>query len=119
MRIRKLVQAIFHSQGMLREYFTDLCPYMREAVRKFKLEGIWDKVYADVVMGDYELDRLALFLNQVYDEDKQLFASFLGCITNQLLGRFHEPKEGPSWFFQELKDLGSAWNGNRINPIPA
>lgn len=55
MRIRKLVQAVFRSQGMMRKYFTDLFPYMREAVRKFNLEGIWDKVYADVVTGDYSL----------------------------------------------------------------
>ena len=51
---------------------------MREAVRNFKLEGIWDKVYADVVTGDFEIDRLALFLNRLYDEDKEFFASFLG-----------------------------------------
>jgi hypothetical protein len=48
---------------MMREYFTGLFSYMREAVRKFDLKGIWDKVYADVVTGDYELDRLSLFLN--------------------------------------------------------
>lgn len=118
-RIRKLVQAIFRSQGMLREYFTDLFPYMREALRKFNLEGIWDKVYADVVMGDYELDRLSLFLNRLYNEDKELFASFLGHVTKELLQRFHEPKENLSWFFQELKELGFGWDGKKLAPTPA
>lgn len=118
-RIRKLVQAIFRSQGMLREYFTDLFPYMREAVRKFNLEGIWEKVYADVVMGDYELDRLSLFLNRLYNEDKELFASFLGHVIKELLQRFHEPKENLSWFFQELKELGFVWDGKKLAPTPA
>ena len=112
--IRRLVQAIFRSQGMLREYFTDLFPYMREAVRKFNLEPVWDKVYADVVTGDYELDRLCLFLNRLYMEDKTLFASFLGYVTKEVLDRFHEPRENLNWFFQELKDLGFEWNGRTL-----
>lgn len=117
MRIRKLVQAIFRSQGMLREFFTDLFPYMRETVRNFRLEGIWDKVYADVVTGDYELDRLSLFLNRLYTEDKELFASFLGYVTKQFLERFHEPEENLSWFFQELGDLGFSWDGKKLVPM--
>jgi hypothetical protein len=104
---------------MLREYFTDLFPYMREAVCNFNLEGIWDKVYADVVTGDYELDRLSLFLNRLYNDDKELFASFLGYVTKQLVEKFHEPKENLSWFFQELGDLGFSWNGKALVPIPA
>jgi len=107
---------IFRSQGMLREYFTDLFPYMRETVRKFNLEGVWDKVYADVVTGDYELDRLCLFLNRLYVEDRSLFASFLGYVTKEVLDRFHEPKENLNWFFRELKDLGFEWNGKTIVP---
>ena len=99
---------------MLREYFTDLFPYMREAVRKFNLEVVWDKVYADVVTGDYELDRLCLFLNRLYVEDKILFASFLGYIIKEVLDRFHEPKENLNWFFQELKDIGFEWNGKTL-----
>jgi len=83
--IRRLVQAIFRSQGMLREYFTDLFPYMRETVRKFNLEAVWDRVYADVVTGDYELDRLCLFLNALYAEDRTLFASFLSYVTKCLI----------------------------------
>jgi hypothetical protein len=108
------VQAIFRTQGMLREYFTDLFPYMREAVRKFNVEGIWDKVYADVVTGDYEQDRLSLFLNRLYVEDKDLFASFLGYVTKEVLDRFHEPQENLNWFFQELKHIGFKWNGKTI-----
>jgi hypothetical protein len=104
---------------MLREYFTDFFPYMREALRKFNLEGIWDKVYADVVTGDYELDRLSLFLNRLYNEDKELFASFLGHVTKELLQRFHEPKENLLWFFQELKELGFGWDGKKLAPTPA
>lgn len=115
-RIRKLVQAIFRSQGMLREYFTDLFPYMRETVRHFNLEGIWDKVYVDVVTGDYELDRLSLFLNRLYNEDKELFASFLGYVTKELLDRFHESKENLKWFFEELKELGLKWDGRKLAP---
>ena len=111
------MQAIFRSQGMLREYFTDLFPYMREAVRNFKLEGIWDKVYAEVVTGDYELDRLSLFLNRLYREDKELFASFLGYVTNEVLQRFHEPEESLRWYLQELKDLGFEWNGKKLTPL--
>jgi len=60
---------------------------MREAVRNFKLEGIWDKVYADVVTGDFEIDRLALFLNRLYDENKEFFASFLGYVMKELVER--------------------------------
>ncbi|HUO42878.1 MAG TPA: hypothetical protein VMU35_07865 [Methylomirabilota bacterium] len=112
--IRRLVQAIFRSQGMLREYFTDLFPYMREAVRKFNLEAVWDKVYADVVTGDYELDRLCLFLDRLYVEDRTLFASFLSYVTREVLDRFHEPKENLDRFFQELKPLGFEWNGKTL-----
>jgi hypothetical protein len=117
--IRKLVQAIFRSQGMMREYFTDLFPYMREAVRHFNLEGIWDKVYADVVTGDYELDRTSLFLNRLYTEDKELFASFLGYVTKEVLDKFREPKENLTWFFEELKELGFRWDGRKLVPLEA
>ena len=113
-RIRKLVKAIFRSQGMLREYFTDLFPYMREAVRKFNLEAVWDKVYDDVITGDYEMDRLSLFLDRLYTEDRTLFASFLGYVTQEVLRRFHEPKENLNWFLQELKGMGFEWNGKRL-----
>ena len=112
--IRKLVQAIFRSQGMLREYFTDLFPYMREAVRKFNIEALWDRVYADVVTGDYELDRLCLLLDRLYVEDRTLFASFLTYVTKEVLDRFHEPEEALTQFFQELKSLGFEWNGKAI-----
>jgi hypothetical protein len=114
--IRRLVQAIFRSQGMLREYFTDLFPYMREAVNKFKIEGIWDKVYENVVTGDYEIDRLALFLNKLYSEDRALFASFLSHVTKEVLDRFHEPKENLNCFFQELGKMGFEWNGKTLVP---
>lgn len=115
--IRKLVQAVFRSQGMLREYFTDLFPYMREAVRHFNLEKAWESVYADVLTGDYELDRLSLFLNRLYIEDKQLFASFLGYVTKELFDRFHEPEENLRWFFEELKELGFNWEGKKLVPV--
>ncbi|MGA2972221.1 MAG: hypothetical protein ABSE39_06325 [Candidatus Bathyarchaeia archaeon] len=114
MRIRKLVRSIFRSQGMLREYFTDLFPYMRETVRHFNLEKVWDTVYADVLTGDYELDRLSLFLNRLYSDDKQLFASFLGYVTKELVNRFHEPKENLRWFFEELNELGFNWDGKKL-----
>lgn len=119
MRIRKLVQAVFRSQGMLREYFTDLFPYMREALRHFNLEKAWETVYADVVTGDFELDRLSLFLNRLYVEDRQLFASFLGYVTKELFDRFHEPKENLTWFFEELKELGLRWDGKKKTFVPA
>jgi hypothetical protein len=114
MRIRRLVQAIFRSQGMLREYFTDLFPYMRETVRQFKLEEAWDKVYKEVVTGDYELDRLSLFLDRLYREDQDLFASFLDYVVRQVLNKFHEPKDNLAWFFQELKELGLGWDGRKL-----
>lgn len=113
-RIRRVVKAIFRSQGMLREYFTDLFPYMREAVRKFNLERVWDKVYSDVVMGDYELDRLVLFLDRLYREDRALFVSFLSYVTKEVLVRFHEPKENLTWFFEELRKIGFEWNGKQL-----
>ena len=116
MRIRKLVQSVFRSQGMLREYFTDLFPYMREAVRHFNLEKAWENVYAEVLTGDYELDRLSLFLNRLYIEDKQLFASFLGYVMKELFDRFHEPKENLGWFLEELKELGFNWEGKKLVP---
>jgi len=99
---------------MIREYFTDLFPYMRVAVRKFNLEGIWDRVYADVLTGDFEMDRLALFLDKLYKEDRELFASFLSHVTIEVLDRFHEPKESLNRFFSELKELGFNWNGKRL-----
>ena len=114
MRIRRLVQAVFRSQGMLREYFTDLFPYMREAVRKFKLEDAWNTVYEDVVTGDFELDRLSVFLDRLLKENKELFASFLGYVIDQILNRFHEPKESLTWFFQELMELGFEWDGKKL-----
>jgi len=114
MRVRRLVQAIFRSQGMLREYFTDLFPYMRETVRKFNLEDAWNEVYKEVVTGDYELDRLSVFLDRILKENRELFASFLGYVIGQLFSTFHEPKEGLTWFFQELKGLGFEWDGKRL-----
>jgi len=108
---------MFRSQGMLREYFTDLFPYVREALRKFNLEPVWDKVYADVVMGDYEMDRLALFLNRLYIENKTLFGSFLSYVIADILNKFHEPKQNLAWFFDELKELGFSWNGKELVPL--
>jgi hypothetical protein len=99
---------------MLREYFTDLFPYMREAVRQFNLEDSWDKVYAEVVTGDYELDRLSIFLDRLYKENRELFASFLGYVIGQVLNKFHEPKEILTWFFQELQALGFSWDGKKL-----
>ena len=114
MRIRRLVQAVFRSQGMLREYFTDLFPYMRETVRQFNIEDSWNKVYAEVVTGDYELDRLSIFLDRLYKEKRELFASFLGYVIGQVLNKFHEPKEALTWFFQELQELGYRWDGKKL-----
>jgi len=99
---------------MLREYFTDLFPYMREAVRKFGLEDAWNQVYKDVVTGDYELDRLSIFLDRLLKQNKELFATFLGYVIGDVLNRFHEPKENLTWFFQELKNLGFEWNGKKL-----
>jgi len=107
---------MFRSQGMLREYFTDLFPYVHEALRKFNLEPVWDKVYADVVTGDYELDRLSLFLNRLYTENKTLFASFLSYVIADIINRFHEPKQSLAWFFDELKELGFDWDGKKLVP---
>lgn len=116
-KIRKLVQAIFRSQGMIREYFTDLFPYMREAVRKFNVEGLWNKVYADVVTGDYEMDRLGLFLNHLYKEEKDLFLSFLNYVTIDVLDRFHEPSENLSRYFRELEAIGYVWKNRQFMPL--
>jgi hypothetical protein len=116
-RIGVLVHNLFRSQGILREYFTDLFPYMREAVRHFNLEGIWDKVYRDVVTGDFEMDRLSLFLDRLYKEDRELFASFLGYVTKDVLGKFHEPKENLARFFEDLKELEFNWDGKKLVPV--
>jgi hypothetical protein len=116
-RIGILVHHVFRAQGILREYFTDLFPYMRETVRHFNLEGIWDKVYKDVVTGDFEMDRLSLFLDRLYREDKELFASFLGYVTKEILEKFHEPKENLVRFFEDLKELGFNWNGKKLVPV--
>lgn len=115
-KIRRLVQAVFRSQGMLRQYFTDLFPHMRETVRKFGLEERWNQVYKEVVTGDYELDRLSIFLDRLLKENKQLFATFLGYVIGEVLNRFHEPKENLNWFFRELKDLGFEWDGKKLVP---
>ena len=116
-RIDKLVHNVFRSQGIMRQYFTDLFPYMREAVRHFNLEGIWDRVYADVTTGDFEMDRLSLFLNRLYSEDKELFASFLEYVAKDVLGKFHEPKENLALFFEDLKELGFRWDGSKLIPV--
>jgi hypothetical protein len=102
---------------MLREYFTDLFPYMREAVRKFNLEDAWNLVYKEVVTGDYELDRLSIFLDRLLKENKELFATFLGHVIGEVLNRFHEPEENLTWFFQELKDLGFEWDGKKLKSV--
>jgi len=99
---------------MLRQYFTDLFPYMREAARKFNLEEAWNQVYKEVVTGDYELDRLSIFLDRLLKENKQVFTNFLGYVIDEVLNRFHEPKENLNWFFQELKNLGFEWDGKRV-----
>jgi hypothetical protein len=113
-RIEKLVHDTFRSQGILRQYFTDLFPHMREAVRHFNLEGIWDKVYAYVVTGDFEMDRLSLFLDRLYKEDRELFASFLGYVTKDVIDRFHEPKQNLAQFLEDLKQLGYDWDGKKL-----
>jgi len=113
-KIRRMVQAIFRSQGMLREYFTDLFPYMREAARKFNLEDSWNEVYKDVVTGDYELDRLSIFLDRLLKKNRELFTTFLGYVIGEVVNRFHEPEENLNWFFQELKDLGFKWDGKKL-----
>jgi hypothetical protein len=87
---------------------------MREAVRHFNLEGIWDKVYADVTTGDFEMDRLSLFLDRLYREDRDLLASFLGYVTKDIVARFHEPKENLARFFEDLKELGLNWDGKKM-----
>jgi hypothetical protein len=114
MRIEKLVHNVFRSQGTLREYFTDLFPYMREAVRHFNLEDIWDKVYADVTTGDFEMDRLSLFLDRLYREDRELFASFLDHVIKDAFKRFHESKENLARFFDDLRELGFSWDGKKV-----
>jgi len=116
-RIRRLVQAVFRSQGMLREYFTDLFPYMRETVRKFNLEDAWNLVYKEIITGDYELDRLSVFLDRLLKENRDLFVSFLGYVIGEVLNRFHEPKENLNWFFQELKSLGLEWDGKKLKSV--
>ena len=116
-KIRRLVQAIFRSQGMLREYFTDLFPYMREAVRKFNLEDSWNEVYKEVVTGDYEIDRLSIFLDRLLKRNRELFTTFLGYVIGEVLNRFHEHEENLNWFFQELKDLGFIWDRKRLVPV--
>ena len=113
-KIRRMVQAIFRSQGMLREYFTDLFPYMRETVRKFNLEDSWNEVYKEVVTGDYEVDRLSIFLDRLLKRNRELFTTFLGYVIGEVLNRFHEPEENLNWFFQELKDLGFKWNRKKL-----
>jgi hypothetical protein len=90
---------------------------MRETVRHFNLEGIWDRVYKDVVTGDFEMDRLSLFLDRLYREDKELFASFLGYVTKEILGKFREPKENLVRFFEDLKELGFNWDGKKLVPV--
>jgi len=87
---------------------------MREAVRRFNLECIWDKGYADVVTGDFEMDRLSLFLDRLYNEDRELFATFLGYVTDSVLHKFHEPKENLTRFFEDLKELGFSWDGKKL-----
>ena len=116
-KIRRLVQAIFRSQGMLREYFTDLFPYMREAVRKFNLEDSWNEVYKEVVTGDYEVDRLCIFLDRLLKRNRELFTTFLGYVIGEVLNRFHEHEENLNWFFQELKDLGFIWDRKKLVPV--
>jgi hypothetical protein len=116
-RIAKLVHDVFRSQGTLREYFTDLFPHMREAVRHFNLEGIWDKVYADVATGDFEMDRLSLFLDRLCREDRELFAAFLGYVTDDVLHKFREPEENLARFFEDLKELGFGWDGKKLVPV--
>jgi len=113
-KIRRLVQAIFRSQGMMREYFTDLFPYMREAARKFNLEDSWNEVYKEVVTGDYEIDRLSIFLDRLLKRNRELFTTFLGYVIGEVLNRFHEPEENLNWFFQELKDLGFKWDRKKL-----
>jgi hypothetical protein len=74
-------------------------------------------VYRDVVTGDFEMDRLSLFLDRLYKEDRELFASFLGYVTKDVLGKFHEPKENLARFFEDLKELGFNWDGKKLVPV--
>lgn len=74
-------------------------------------------MYADVTTGDFEMDRLSLFLDRLHREDKELFVSFLGYVTKDAFEKFHEPKENLARFFEDLKELGFRWDGKKMVPV--
>lgn len=117
LRIRKLVNAIFRNQGDLRRYFTDIFPYMRETVEKFGLEKIWKEAYKPIITGDFEMDRLGLFLDQLYSQNSTLFASFMEYAIRDIRDRFRLKDEEMSWMLTQLKELGFEWDGKKLIQI--
>ncbi len=114
-RIRKLVNAIFRNQGKLRSYFTDIFPYMRETVKKFGLEALWQEAYKPVMTADFEIDRLGLFLDRLYTENPTIFAPFMEYAIRDVRERFRLKDEDMSWMLTELKELGFEWDGKKLN----
>jgi hypothetical protein len=113
-KIRKLTNAIFRSQGAVREYFTDIFPHFRATVHQFNLEALWRDTYALVITGDFEVDRVALFLDRLHSEDFERFTEFMEYTIRELKGKFHASPEELEWILLELKSLGLEWNGTQL-----
>ena len=113
-KIRKLANAIFRSQGPAREYFTDIFPHFRETLHHFNLDEQWRDIYALVLTGDFEADRVALFLDRLRKEDPALFTRFLDYVIRDLKDRLHASTEELEWMLLELKSFGLEWNGRQL-----
>jgi hypothetical protein len=90
---------------------------MQGAVRHSDLDSIWDKVYANAATEDFEVDRLSPFLDRLYREDREFFASFLCLVTGDATRRFHEHKEKSALFFDDPRELSFDWNGKKLVPV--
>ncbi len=113
-KIRKLTNAIFRSQGIVREYFTDIFPHFRESLHNFNLDALWRDIYTAVISGDFEVDRVALFLDRLYSEDPALFTAFIEYAIKDLKDRLHASHDELEWLLLELKALGLEWNGKQL-----
>lgn len=113
-KIRKLTNAIFRSQGAVREYFTDIFPHFRATVHHFNLEALWRDTYALVTTGDFEVDRVALFLDRLHSEDFELFTDFMEYTIRELKDRFHASPEELDWILLELRALGLEWDRSKL-----
>lgn len=115
-RVEELVLTLWESDT-LRMFFTDIYPYMGKATRKFGLEEMWLRAYEKALGGDFEKDRVILFLGWLLEEDRGQFQDFMEYAIGEA-HKFHPEKGEYDEFFDRLEALfGFRWDGEGLRDL--